>query len=93
MIAGGSGESFSYTFDEPGTYEYFCIPHEDLGMVGTVTVTGGAAADQYAGDAAMMEADEEPLPATGGPGLLLPAALAALISGLIGISVVRRRIS
>lgn len=97
MIAGGSGESFSYTFEEPGTYEYYCIPHEALGMVGTVTVTDdaatddGAAADQYAEETVVEEDDGEPLPATGGPGLLLPAALAALISGLIGLSVVRRR--
>lgn len=32
------GESFSRTFDVPGTYEYFCIPHEMQGMVGTVIV-------------------------------------------------------
>ncbi len=104
MIAGGSGGSFSYTFEEPGTYEYYCIPHEDLGMVGTVTVTedaatddgttdDGAAVDQYAEETVVEADDEAPLPATGGPGLLLTAALAALISGLIGISLVRRRIS
>jgi plastocyanin len=23
----GEGESFSYTFDTPGEFEYFCIPH------------------------------------------------------------------
>jgi plastocyanin len=34
------GQSYSYTFTTPGTYKYFCIPHEALGMVGTVTVTG-----------------------------------------------------
>jgi plastocyanin len=34
------GDTFEFTFDEPGTYEYFCIPHEDDGMKGTVTVTG-----------------------------------------------------
>src|SRR3712207_5050758 len=43
MIEGGSGGTFSFTFEEPGTYDYFCIPHEDLGMVGSVTVTGGTA--------------------------------------------------
>src|SRR3712207_4697045 len=43
LIEGGSGGTFSFTFDEPGTYDYFCIPHEDLGMVGSVTVTGGTA--------------------------------------------------
>src|ERR687897_1775531 len=43
LLEGGSEETFSFTFDEPGTYDYFCIPHEDLGMVGTVTVSGGSA--------------------------------------------------
>jgi plastocyanin len=32
----GRGESFSYTFNEPGEYEYYCIPHPF--MVGRVTV-------------------------------------------------------
>lgn len=32
------GQSFSYTFTVPGTYRYFCIPHESLGMVGEVVV-------------------------------------------------------
>lgn len=34
----GPGESFSYTFNEPGTYGYHCIPHEDADMGGTVIV-------------------------------------------------------
>lgn len=33
-----SGESFSHTFTEPGTYQYFCIPHEAAGMTGTIVV-------------------------------------------------------
>ena len=33
----GSG-SFSYTFTVPGTYRYFCQPHESAGMIGTVVV-------------------------------------------------------
>lgn len=33
------GERYEVTFEEPGTYEYFCIPHEELGMTGTITVT------------------------------------------------------
>ena len=32
------GGTFSHTFDVAGTYKYFCIPHESLGMLGTVTV-------------------------------------------------------
>jgi plastocyanin len=33
------GKDFSHTFTVPGTYKYFCIPHEHLGMVGTVVVS------------------------------------------------------
>jgi plastocyanin len=33
------GQTYSHTFDVPGQYTYFCIPHESLGMVGRVTVS------------------------------------------------------
>src|SRR3954447_19641744 len=36
------GESYSYTFNQPGVYHYYCVPHESVGMIGTVVVTGGA---------------------------------------------------
>jgi len=32
------GDSFTFTFTEPGTYRYFCLPHPF--MTGTITVTG-----------------------------------------------------
>ncbi|HKL19188.1 MAG TPA: plastocyanin/azurin family copper-binding protein [Halalkalibaculum sp.] len=31
-------ESFRHTFKEPGTYQYFCIPHEGAKMYGWVIV-------------------------------------------------------
>ncbi len=34
------GQTFQHTFDTPGTYKYFCLPHESAGMVATITVTG-----------------------------------------------------
>jgi plastocyanin len=34
----GQGEEFSYTFEVPGEYTYFCIPHEANGMVASLTV-------------------------------------------------------
>ncbi|MFB6147089.1 MAG: plastocyanin/azurin family copper-binding protein [Halobacteriaceae archaeon] len=34
------GDTFRHTFERPGVYEYFCIPHEQAGMVGQVEVTG-----------------------------------------------------
>ena len=37
-VAQAEGTSFSFTFDEPGTYPYFCRFHPR--MVGTITVTG-----------------------------------------------------
>jgi plastocyanin len=33
-------DEWQYTFETPGEYRYFCQPHEALGMVGTITVTG-----------------------------------------------------
>jgi plastocyanin len=32
------GGTFDYTFTVPGTYHYFCVPHEKAGMVGTIVV-------------------------------------------------------
>ena len=40
-VAGGllsAGEEFEVTFDQPGTYGYFCIPHEGSSMTGSVVV-------------------------------------------------------
>ncbi len=85
MIEGGTDGTFSYTFEEPGTYEYFCEPHEELGMVGTVTVTGGS-------DSASASADAEHLTATGGVPLALVAALLLAASGLTTFALLRRRV-
>jgi len=32
------GGDYSYKFTVPGTYRYFCLPHEKAGMVGVITV-------------------------------------------------------
>lgn len=34
-----SGASFAHTFEVAGEHEYYCIPHADRGMYGTVVVT------------------------------------------------------
>ena len=34
-----AGQQYSHTFTAPGTYKYFCVPHEADGMVGTIIVT------------------------------------------------------
>jgi plastocyanin len=93
IIRGGSGGTFSFTFDEPGTYEYFCIPHEALGMVGSVTVTGGATASPTATATASPTATA--LAGTGGPPitslLALAATLALAVCGVIALALLRRR--
>jgi plastocyanin len=33
-----SGQSFRYTFSEPGVYRYVCLPHEQARMAGIVIV-------------------------------------------------------
>jgi plastocyanin len=35
-----AGASFSLKLTVAGTYKYFCIPHETLGMVASITVVG-----------------------------------------------------
>ena len=86
MIEGGSGGTFSFTFEEPGTFDYFCIPHEDLGMVGSVTATGGTATASPTATA---------LSDTGGSPVsslfALAATLALVVSGVIALALLRRR--
>jgi plastocyanin len=92
MIEGGSGGTFSFTFEEPGTFDYFCIPHEDLGMVGSVTVAGGTAT---ASPTATATGTATALSDTGGPPVsslfALAATLALVVSGVIALVLLRRR--
>jgi len=82
------GGSFSHTFNEPGTFSYYCKVdgHAAQGMVGTVTVTGGGG-----GGATSMQ--PKTMPSTGGPSLLLPSAALLLGAGVVGWAIVRRRTS
>lgn len=80
LIQGGAEGSVSYTFEEPGTYSYFCGPHEDQGMVGTVTVSAEGSGEQLA--------------ETGGPSLaVLSGGLALVFSGIAGFFLLRLRAS
>ena len=38
LVDGGTTKRLSYTFDQEGTFGLICVPHERLGMVGTITV-------------------------------------------------------
>lgn len=33
-----SGDEYEHTFERSGVYEYYCIPHESSGMIGTIRV-------------------------------------------------------
>ena len=97
MIEGGTDGTFSFTFEEPGTYDYFCIPHEALGMVGTVTVSGGTATASPTGTGtatATASPTATALSDTGGPPvsslLTLAASLALGVSGLVALALLRR---
>jgi len=37
-LRNGSGFTYEYTFDVPGTYLYYCAPHEPQGMKGAIVV-------------------------------------------------------
>jgi plastocyanin len=34
-------QTFSFTFTSAGSFRYYCTPHEQVGMIGTVNVEGG----------------------------------------------------
>lgn len=40
-ISGGlldADDSYTHTFEKPGVYEYYCIPHESSGMLGEIII-------------------------------------------------------
>lgn len=40
------GEDFEHTFERAGVYDYYCIPHEAMGMIGSVLVGRPEPAEQ-----------------------------------------------
>jgi plastocyanin len=88
------GESFSYTFDTPGTYAYHCEIHPD--MTGTITVTGAAGAATPVPAQGGQQADTLPTTGVGnealagGTGLALLAGLLAAVLSAAAIWTYRR---
>lgn len=84
------GETYEHTFDVEGTYDYFCIPHESVGMLGTITVgadAGGgdatAAADEGGGGVSVVE-----VPPTA---LMLGVATTVAMVSILGLAYVMLR--
>lgn len=59
------GQSYSVTFDTPGVYDYFCVPHEHAGMVGRIIVEAPETEAQ-----ALREASNAQLPAAARDGFV-----------------------
>jgi len=51
--------AFEYTFEKPGTYDYYCIPHKSVGMVGRIVVgsPGGPAEESPIPDGEVPESE------------------------------------
>jgi plastocyanin/uncharacterized membrane protein len=51
--------SYEHTFETPGTYDYYCIPHKSVGMVGRIVVgsPGGPAEDRSIPDGEVPESE------------------------------------
>lgn len=41
-----AGETYQHTFEGTGSYEYFCIPHEGVGMVASLEVVEGGGEEE-----------------------------------------------
>jgi plastocyanin/uncharacterized membrane protein len=54
-----SSGSFEHAFETPGTYDYYCIPHKSVGMVGRIVVgqPGGPAEESPLPDGSVPESD------------------------------------
>lgn len=45
-ILSEQGAEFAHTFETEGVYDYYCIPHEAVGMIGTIVVGNPSPDDQ-----------------------------------------------
>ncbi|QDV32306.1 DUF2231 domain-containing protein [Tautonia plasticadhaerens] len=62
------GGSYSRTFDVPGTYQYVCLPHESIGMIGTVEVTDPGAGEASEGSSGSGPSGPDPGSGSGSGG-------------------------
>jgi hypothetical protein len=73
-------KSYSLKFTQPGRYEYICVPHYSLGMVGTIIVEAAAGGTGSAGGGPVG------MPVTGaGDSNWLYFVLVALVLAMAGV--------
>lgn len=87
------GQSYSFTFDKPGTYAYHCNIHPDMTATVTVSSASGSASASSSGSASptasATTSPGKPLPSSGGPPSLgVVAALALVAFGAIALILV-----
>jgi plastocyanin len=90
--------TYSLTFDTPGTYDYVCVIHDEVGMVGTITVLAANASSGTTSQPAATSQGAPPsqLPVTGGSGTSVsPWWLILVGAGVLGtglaLATLRRR--
>lgn len=74
------GETYEHTFETEGLHEYFCIPHETVGMLGSVSVVPGGAAPTDGGGA--------PVPAVPDAARTLAVATTVALVTVLGLTYV-----
>ena len=82
----GQGESYSFTFMTPGTFDYLCTPHPT--MTGQIVVLAAAPAPTAAPSAAGGQVPDVAMPAGSGEPLIVLGVLAA---GVALVLALRRR--
>ena len=87
------GQSYSFTFNKPGTYAYHCNIHPDMTATVTVSSASGSASASSSGSASptasATTSPGKPLPSSGGPSSLgVVAALALVAFGAIALILV-----
>jgi plastocyanin len=71
------GESYEHTFETTGTFPYFCIPHESVGMLGDIVVQEGGATAEPTG---------VPLPEVPNSAKSLALAMGTVMSAVLALA-------
>jgi plastocyanin len=79
--------SYSLTFDTPGTYKYICVLHNEMGMVGQITVLPAGASSGGAPAQLPTTGGDSPMP---GAWWLVVAGLGLVVAGLLVRLILKR---